>query len=128
MHIRDAGQLDDLTPADRIRWRTGVLTEIALELAQIFTAEELQWAIDGGQTMWIIRARYNDADYNHFADKAEESLQDRAFFNMAEALKHKFHTVEMVYMDDCYPEIFEKAIEYSRDFPHKKSGELHQHR
>lgn len=35
MHIRHAGQLEDLTPADRIRWRTGVLTEIALQLAQM---------------------------------------------------------------------------------------------
>lgn len=119
MHIRHAGQLEDLTPADRIRWRTGVLTEIALQLAQMFTVEELQWAIDDVQTMWIIRARYNDADYNHFADKAGESLKDRTFFNMAEALKHNFHTVEMVYMDGCCREIFEKAIEYSTAFPYK---------
>lgn len=119
MHIRHAGQLDDLTPADRIRWRTGVLTEIALQLAQMFTAEELQWAIDDLQTMWIIRARYNDADFNRFADKAGESLKDRVFFNMAVALKHDFHTVEMVHMDGCYREIFEKAIEYSSAFPYK---------
>jgi hypothetical protein len=119
MHIRHAGQLDDLTPADYIRWRSGVLTEIALELAQMFTAEELQWAIDDGVTMSIIRARYNDDDYNHFADKAGESLKDRVFLNMAVALKHNFHTVEMVRMDGCYHEIFEKAIEYSRAFPNQ---------
>lgn len=114
-----AGQVEDLTPADYIRWRSGVLTEIALELAQIFTVEELQWAIESGETMWIIRARYDDAAYNHFADKAGESLKDRVFFNMADALKQNFHTVEMVRMDGFYNEIFEKAIEYSRDFPNK---------
>lgn len=119
MHIRHAGQVEDLTPADYIRWRSGVLTEIALELAQIFTVEELQWAIESGETMWIIRARYDDAAYNHFADKAGESLKDRVFFNMADALKQNFHTVEMVRMDGFYNEIFEKAIEYSRDFPNK---------
>jgi hypothetical protein len=119
MHIRHAGQVEDLTPADYIRWRSGVLTEIALELAQISTVEELQWAIESGETMSIIRAGYHDAAYNHFADKAGESSKDRVFLNMADALKQNFHTVEMVRMDGFYDEIFEKAIEYSRAFPYK---------
>ena len=119
MHIRHGGQLEHLTHADYIRWRSGVLTEIALELAQTFTVEELQWAIEAGQSMSIIRARYNDATYNHFADKAGKSLQDRVFFNMADALKHNFHTVEMVHMDGHYQEIFEKASLYSGSFPNK---------
>jgi hypothetical protein len=119
MQIRNAEQLENLTPADYIRWRSGVLTEIALELAQRFTGEELQLAIDDGETMSIIRARYNDDDYNHFADKAGQSLKDRVFFNMAVALKHSFLTQEMVRMDGLYHEIFEKAWQYSSAFPNK---------
>lgn len=119
MQIRNIEQLENLTPADYIRWRSGVSTEIALELAQMFNVEELQWAIDDGETMSIIRARYNDDDYNHFADKAGESQKDRVFFNMAVALKHSFLTLEMVRMDGLYNEIFEKAWLYSRDFPNK---------
>lgn len=119
MHIRHAGQLEDLTPADYIRWRSGVLTEIALELAQRFTGEEINWAIEDQVTMSIFRARYHPNEYKHFAKKAGESQKDRFFFNMADALQHNFHTLEMVRMDGLYHEIFEKAMEYSRAFPNK---------
>jgi hypothetical protein len=119
MHIRNADQLENLTPADYIRWRSGVLTEIALELAQRFTEEEISWAIEDQETMSIIRARYHHNEYEHFAKKAGESQKDRVFFNMADALQQNFHTLEMVRMDGCYHEIFEKAIEYSRAFPYK---------
>jgi hypothetical protein len=119
MHIRKTEQLEHLTPADYIRWRSGVLTEIALELAQRFTCEELSWAIEGKETMSIIRARYHHVAYEHFEKNAGESLKDRAFFNMAHALHHNFHTLEMVHMDGLYYEIFEKALQYSNNFPSK---------
>ena len=119
MHIRNADQLENLTPADYIRWRSGVLTEIALELAQRFTGEEISWAIEDRVTMSIIRARYHHNEYEYFAKKAGETLKDRVFFNMADALHHTFHTLEMVRMDGLYHEIFEKALQYSRDFPNK---------
>jgi hypothetical protein len=116
MQIRNLEQLENLTPADYIRWRSGVLTEIALELAQRFTCEEISWAIEDRETMSIIRARYDHADYESFAKRASESQKDRVFFNMAEALQHNFHTVEMVHMDGLYCEIFSKAFQYSSNF------------
>jgi hypothetical protein len=119
MQIRNAEQLENLTPADYIRWQSGVLTEIALELAQRFTGEEINWAIEDQVTMSIIRARYHPNEYKHFAKKAGESQKDRVFFNMADALQHNFHTQEMVRMDGLYHEIFEKAWQYSSAFPNK---------
>ena len=119
MHIRNADQLENLTPADYIRWRSGVLTEMALQLAPIFTEEELLWVIDGKQAMSIIRAGYHLHEHAHLAEKAGESLQDNIFFAMAEELRATFLTLEMVRMDGFYNEIFEKAIEYSRAFPYK---------
>lgn len=117
MHIRHAGQLEHLTPADYIRWRSGVFPEIALELAQKFTAEELCWVIDGRYAKHVIRSGYKFHGHKIYEDGEQASLQDRVFDEMADHLRCRFLQVERVHRDRDCEEIFETARRYCGKFP-----------
>lgn len=120
MHIRTTTQLQQLTQTDYIRWRAKILTEIALQLAQRFTHEELRWVIDGRQAMCIVRSGYNLQELRRLEENAGASLQNEVFYDMADSLRCTFHPTELVCMDGDYDEIFVKALNYSQKFLNKK--------
>ncbi len=119
LHIRTSEQAQQLSPVDYIRWRSEVVTEIALHLAQKFTEEELGWVIDGRNTMRVIRDGYPSIAPRIYDDGEEVSLQDRVFDDMADHLRGIFLQVELVHMDGVYEEIFQAARTYCRTFPNK---------
>ncbi len=119
MHIRTTTQLQQLSQPDYIRWRAKILTEIALQLAQRFTHEELRWVIDGRQAMCIVRSGYNLQELRRLEENAGASLQNEVFYDMADNLRCTFHLTELVCMDGDYDEIFVKALDYSQTFLNK---------
>ena len=119
LHIRTSEQAQQLSPVDYIRWRSGVVTEIALHLAQRFTDEEIDLVIDGPYSMQVIRDGYCSSPPRIYKYGEESSFQDRVLENMAYHLRGTFLQVELVHMDGVYEEIFQAARTYCRTFPNK---------
>lgn len=120
MHIRTPDQLQQLTQIEYWRWREGVATEIALQLAQAFTTEELSWVVGGKQSpgpMWIMRAGYHLHELKRLEEQAVQSVQDDVFYRMADFLRCTFHQTELVHMDGDYDSIFVKALAYCSWLP-----------
>lgn len=107
MNIRNHDQVRALSPADQIRWRNQVRTEIAISLAQNFTVAEISQVQENA--MGVIRAGYQLDALREFEERASESTINGLIYAMAEHLHRNFLPTELVYMDGYYLDVFEEA-------------------
>lgn len=113
MQIRTTEQVANLAVTDFIRWRAGLVSDMAIMLAQNFSEQDLNLALEGRHAMRIVRAGHHPNEMTYLAQDAPNSINANIVYLMAELLKQHFNVTELRYMDGLYDEIFQKAVEYT---------------